>query len=138
MGAYFNKGGKKVPTAGYYFHCEPGGNRSGGGLWMPMPPELIRSGRRSIIISKNGKRSSTARILKNYFPSGVDGLEILTRPPKGYDDQNPAIEYLKMKNFIVMRNLTDADVQSKSLVKEVLKTFETMKPFIDFMNRAID
>ena len=25
MGAYLNKGGKKMPTAGYYFHCEPGG-----------------------------------------------------------------------------------------------------------------
>jgi len=43
MGASFNKGGKKVPTAGYYFHCEPGGqNMVGGGLWMPMPPHLAK------------------------------------------------------------------------------------------------
>jgi uncharacterized protein (TIGR02453 family) len=37
MGAFLNKGGKKAPTAGYYFHIEPGGNMTGGGLWMPMP-----------------------------------------------------------------------------------------------------
>src|ERR1044071_4143311 len=41
MGASLNRGGKKSIYAGYYFHMEPG-NKSfvGGGLWMPMPPEL--------------------------------------------------------------------------------------------------
>src|SRR5258706_6428020 len=40
MGASLNRGGKKMPTAGYYFHCEPGRNLAGGGLWMPQAPEL--------------------------------------------------------------------------------------------------
>src|SRR5215470_2969006 len=40
MGAYLNKGGKKIPTAGYYVHIESGGSMAGGGLWMPQAPEL--------------------------------------------------------------------------------------------------
>ncbi|HVT85462.1 MAG TPA: DUF2461 domain-containing protein, partial [Chitinophagaceae bacterium] len=40
MGAYINRGGKKSIFGGYYFHCEPGESFMGGGLWMPMPPEL--------------------------------------------------------------------------------------------------
>src|ERR1700730_12509339 len=41
MGAFLNKGGKKAPTAGYYFHLQPGGkSMAGGGLWMPMPAGL--------------------------------------------------------------------------------------------------
>ena len=40
MGAYINRGGKKSLFGGYYFHCEPGQSFTGGGLWMPMPPEL--------------------------------------------------------------------------------------------------
>ena len=40
MGAYINRGGKKSLFGGYYFHCEPGQSFVGGGLWMPMPPEL--------------------------------------------------------------------------------------------------
>jgi uncharacterized protein (TIGR02453 family) len=41
MGASLNRGGKKSIFAGYYFHLEPGGKSfAGGGLWMPMPPEL--------------------------------------------------------------------------------------------------
>ena len=138
MGAYFNKGGKKALTAGFYFHCEPGGNRLGGGMWMPMPAELSKIRQEIDYNFEEWKKIISRPNFKKLFPGGVDGLEILARPPKGYDDQNPAIEYLKMKNFVVMRTLTDADIQSKSLVREVVKTFETMKPFIDFMNRAID
>src|SRR5215467_2809578 len=40
MGASINRGGKKSIFAGYYFHCEPGESFVGGGIWMPMPPEL--------------------------------------------------------------------------------------------------
>src|SRR5258708_17077262 len=43
MGASFNKGGKKVPTAAYYFHSEPGKNMAAGALSMPPPPNLIKS-----------------------------------------------------------------------------------------------
>ncbi|MEY4456679.1 MAG: hypothetical protein RLY15_943, partial [Bacteroidota bacterium] len=40
FGASFSKGAKKVQSAGYYFHLEPGENFVGGGLWMPMAPDL--------------------------------------------------------------------------------------------------
>ena len=60
------------------------------------------------------------------------------RPPKGYDESNPAIHYLKMKHFIVSKPFTDAEVQSKTLVKDLAETFSIMKPMIDFLNRAVE
>ena len=45
---------------------------------------------------------------------------------------------LKMKNFIVSKPFTDAELQSKTLVKDVAKVYETMKPMIDFLNRAVE
>src|SRR5262249_40592197 len=34
FGAFFSKGGRKFPGAGYYLHIEPGGKSfAGGGLW---------------------------------------------------------------------------------------------------------
>ena len=62
----------------------------------------------------------------------------MVRPPKGYDENNPAITYLKMKSFFVSRDFTDAELQSKTLVKDIAKTFEIMKPMIDFLNRAVE
>lgn len=137
MGAYFNKGGKKAPTAGYYFHCEPGSNMAGGGLWMPMPPELSKVRQEIDYNFDEWKKIVGHRSFKTLFPKGVDAIEVLARPPKGYDAENPAIEYLKMKNFVVRRSFTDAELQSKSLLKEVLKTFATMKEFIAFLNHAM-
>ncbi|HEV2482353.1 MAG TPA: DUF2461 domain-containing protein [Puia sp.] len=138
MGAYLNKGGKKAPTAGYYMHFEPGRIMAGGGLWMPMAPELNKV-RQEIDYSLTEWNSIlTARAFKKSFPEGLEKEEQLSRPPKGYDEGNPAIEYLKLKSFIVTRSFTDAEVQSKSFLKELLKTFESMKDFVYFLNRAME
>jgi len=138
MGASFNKGGKKSPTAGYYFHCEPGNNLVGGGLWMPMAPELNKVRQEIDYNFAEWKKIISNRSFKKFFPEGLDTEEVLSRPPKGYNEANPAIEFLKMKSFVVTRTITDAEMQSKSAVKEVVKTFETMKEFILFLNRALE
>jgi uncharacterized protein (TIGR02453 family) len=138
MGAYFNKGGKKASTAGYYFHCEPGQNMAGGGLWMPMPPELSKVRQEIDYNFEEWKKIVGHRNYKKMFPAGVDGIGILARPPKGYEADNPAIEFLKMKSFVVRHSFSDADLQSRSLLKELLKTFETMKDFISFLNRSME
>jgi len=138
MGAYLNKGGKKIPTAGYYMHFEPGRNMAGGGLWMPMAPELGKV-RQEIDYSLTEWNSIvTGRAFKKNFPEGLEKEDQLSRPPKGYNEENPAIEYLKLKSFIVTRSFTDAEVQSRSFLKELIKTFESMKDFVYFLNRAME
>ena len=138
IGASFNKGGKKVPTAGYYFHCEPGQSMAGGGVWMPMPPQLAKVRQEIDYNFDEWKKIINHRNFSKIFPAGVDGIETLSRPPKGYEETNPAIGFLKMKCFIVSRDLTDTQLQSKSLLKDVLNTFGAMKDFIDFLNRAME
>jgi uncharacterized protein (TIGR02453 family) len=125
MGAYLNKGGKKMPTAGYYFHFEPGRNMAGGGLWMPMAPDLNKVRQEIDYNYEEWSKILSARRFSKIFPDGLDQTEILSRPPKGYDAGNPAIEFLKLK-------------RSRSLLKEVLKTFETMSEYVHFLNRSIE
>ena len=138
MGAYINKGGKKINLGGYYFHCEPGQSFAAGGFYMPSPPELSKL-RQEIDYSFNEwKKILDNKTFKKYFAKGVEGIETLSMPPKSYDENNPAITYLKMKNFIVSRPLSDADLQDKNTVKEIVKTFEVMKPMVDFLNRAVE
>ena len=138
MGAYLNKGGKKMPTAGYYLHLEPGRNMIGGGLWMPQAPELNKV-RQEIDYSFDEWTGILGnKVFKKNFPDRLDTEDMLSRPPKGYTDDNPAIDDLKLKSFIVTRMLTDAEVQSKTFLKEVVKTFESMKAFVYFLNRALE
>jgi uncharacterized protein (TIGR02453 family) len=138
MAAYFSRGGKKANVAGYYFHCEPGKSYAAGGFYSPMPAELAKIRQEIDYSFDEFKKIINNKTFKKYFSEGIDGIESLVRPPKGYDENNPAIHYLKMKHFIVSKPFTDVELQSKTLVKDVAKVFETMKPMIDFLNRAVE
>jgi uncharacterized protein (TIGR02453 family) len=138
MGAYLNKGGKKMPTAGYYLHLEPGRNMAGGGLWMPQAPELNKVRQDIDYNFAEWSKIVSDRNFKKTFAEGLEREDMLTRPPKGYDEENPAIEYLKLKSFIVTRKFTDAEVQSKTYLKEIIKTFAVMKDFVYFLNRSLE
>ena len=72
----------------------------------------------------------------NFGP--LDSSNKLVRPPKDYEIDNPAIEFLKLKSFIVSLPITDAELLDKDLVKKTVATFQTMTSFISFINRAID
>ena len=135
---YFNKGGKKSNGAGYYLHIEPGKSFAGGGIWMP-EAGVLASIRQEIDYNfKDFKKITANGLFKKAFAKGVSSDASLIRPPKGYDEQNPAIEFLKMKSFIVSHSFTDAEVQDKNFVSDVAKTFAAMKPFIDYLNTAIE
>ena len=138
MAAYFSRGGKKASVAGYYFHCEPGKSYAAGGFYSPMPPQLAKIRQEIDYGFDEWKKIIHNKTFSKFFPEGVNGMEVLVRPPKGYDESNPAIEYLKMKHFIVSKPFTDAALQSKTLVKDVARVFETMKPMLDFLNKAVE
>jgi len=139
MGAYINRGGKKSVFAGYYFHCEPGQSFVGGGLWMPMPPELSKV-RQEIDYNLDGfKKIVTSKKFKAVYKDLSHEAEyVLSRVPKGYETTNPAAEYLKMKSFVSMASLKDSDLTSKDLVKKTTTAFEALQPLIDFINGSLN
>ncbi len=138
MSAYFSMGGKKASVAGYYFHFEPGKSYAAGGFYSPQPAELAKIRQEIDYSLDDWKKILSNKTFKKYFPAGVDGIASLVRPPKGYDEKNPAIHYLKMKHFIVSKPFTDTALQSKTLIKDIAATFSTMKPMIDFLNQAVE
>src|SRR6187402_1521855 len=138
MGAYINRGGKKSLFAGYYFHCEPGQSFVGGGLWMPMPPELSKV-RQEIDYNLDALKKiiSSKKFKTVYHDLSHDKEYVLSRVPKGYEPTNPAAAYLKMKSFVAMTSLKDADLTSKDLVKKTTTAFEALRPLIDFINQSL-
>ena len=138
MGAYINRGGKKSVFAGYYFHCEPGQSFVGGGLWMPMPPELNKVRQEIDYNLDTFKKIITSKKFKAVYKDlSHDAEYVLRRVPKGYEPTNPAAEYLKMKSFVSMASLKDPDLTSKDLVKKTTTAFEALQPLIDFINESL-
>jgi len=137
MAAYFNKDGKKGLGSGYYLHIEPGKSFVAGGIWQP-EPAVLSGIRQEIDYNFDGwQKIVENKGFKKMFPEGLKG-DVLARPPKNYNETNPAIQYIKMKNFIVTGPFNDTEIQSKDFVKNIVKTFQAMKPLIDFLNTAIE
>ncbi|HPH36576.1 MAG TPA: DUF2461 domain-containing protein [Sediminibacterium sp.] len=140
MAAYFVKGGKKSWLAGYYFHCEPGGKSFIGGGLYGGEPDQIKKVRQEIDynweefkgILQNKKFKQTFGDL-----SREEGMSLI-REPKGYEKDNPAIDYIKLKNFIVSVPVTDEELTDKKIIKKIITCFATMQPMLQFLNRAIE
>ena len=139
FGASINKGGKKAMMAGYYFHLEPGQSFAGGGMYMPMPDDL-RKVRQEIDYNWDSfKKIIRSKKFKAVY-GGLDRSEeyLLGRVPKGYDAENPAADYLRLKSFIAFVPLTDTDLTSKTLVKKTIDAFQTLQPVLNFLNEAVE
>jgi len=139
MGAYINRGGKKSLYGGYYFHCEPGQSFVGGGLWMPMPNELNKVRQEIDYNLAEFKKIIGSKKFKSvYNDVSRDAEYTLSRVPKGYEADNPAAEYLKLKSFVAIAKVSDADLNSKEIVKKITTAFEALQPMLAFINHSID
>ena len=140
FGASINKGGRKaMNTAGYYFHLEPGQLFIGGGIYQPMPPELNKVRQEVDYCFNEFKKIIGTKKFKSVYKDLDRSKEYtLTRVPKGYEADNAAAEYLKLKSFIAFTILNDKDVTSKTLLKKTVDSFVTLEPLIIFINRATE
>lgn len=138
FGASFSKGGKKAHSAGYYLHIDPTQCFLAGGIWMPEPDDLKKI---RIEIDYNFDEIITiltAESFKKYFPNGLDREAATVRPPKGYDDANPAIELIKLKSFTASSVIDAKEILKPNFTDTVLEGFKAMQPYIAFLNRAIE
>ena len=139
MGASFVAGGKKSILSGYYFHLEPGGQSFvGGGLYMAEPDKMKKI-RQEIDYNWDAFRKiiQNKKFVAQYgdLQKG-EGLS-LSREPKGYEKDNPAIDYIKLKSWIATTSITDAELTDKQLLKKINAAFHALQPLVVFLNRAL-
>ena len=139
MALYISKNGKKgLATAGYYLHVEPGASFLAGGIYMPPAPQLKQI-RQEIDYNFEAfsKMIKKAPMQTNFGGLDERGGNKLSRPPKGYDAANPAIEYLKLKSFIAAAPLSNELLTSKEAVKQIAEKSKILFPLIAFLNGAL-
>ena len=117
---------------GYYVHIQPGGRTMfGTGAWCWEPEMLLRI-----------RTAISTQFLR--FADALEqcGSELfgdrLTRIPRGFDEADPAAEYLKYKNWFVSREFSDAEMQSfDGFVADCVAAAERMEPLRLFFNDAL-
>ncbi|MBS1738444.1 MAG: DUF2461 domain-containing protein [Bacteroidetes bacterium] len=139
FGAYMAKGGKKSVYAGYYFHLEPGKCFAGGGLWMPAKDELHKVRQEIDYSYASFKKIINAPAFKKIYtaPDREKG-QVLVNMPKGYEKDNEAGHFLKLKSFTTTFEIKDAEVLEKNFVRTVARNFEALHSFIEFLNTAVE
>ena len=134
---FISPGGRKSPYGGYYLRVMPGESYAGGGIYSPPNPILNRV-RAAIDASLSEWQALVeSRELLDTYEEGVQPSGMLKRPPRGYTQDNPAIEYLKYKGFFTRRFFPDDQVTDESFTDEVLTAWKTVHPLVDFINSAI-
>lgn len=137
FGASFGKGDKKAIGGGFYIHFQPGNqNFVGGGIWMP-EANTLKAIRQEIDYSFSDFKAIIHKPSFRKMFGDLDQSEKLKKCPKDYTDDNPALEYLKLKSFTVGTALTDKEMMGKDAVSKITAIVKEMKPFVDFLDKAV-
>lgn len=135
--AHISAGGKLPVPVGYYLMIKPGnGSFLGGGLFADMFKDATAMVRN--FIAANG--GEWEEILQNQEFQTMFTLKgtALKNVPAGFDKEHPQAAYLKFKSWYVEYPVSDeAVLQGEDFVRRAVKIFETMKPFNDYLNRAL-
>ncbi len=135
--AMIKGGGKKAERAEYYVQIEPGKSFIGAGYYMPMPPELQKIRQEIDYNLANWKKIIENKTFLKHFPQGLQAPDSLVRPPKGFDMDNPALPYLKMKGYYAVTYLNDTQIMDKAFVKNTLASLKVARPLVEFLNMGL-
>ncbi|MBS1635330.1 MAG: DUF2461 domain-containing protein [Bacteroidetes bacterium] len=125
----------KLRRGGYYFHIEPGNSFIAGGFWGPNPEDLKRIRDEFAYDAEPLRKILKSKSFVSTFGE-LQGEQIKTTP-KGYSADDPAIDLLRYKQFLLIRPVSDDMVLSKQFVKETAQTFKNMRPFFDYMSEVL-
>ncbi|HRB71214.1 MAG TPA: DUF2461 domain-containing protein [Flavobacterium sp.] len=126
---------KPLLRGGYYLHIEPGASFVGGGFWDPNAEDLNRIRKEFEMDDEEIRTIISDPVFKSFFGT-LEGEELKTAP-KGFDKTHPAIDLIRKKQYLISRSFTDKEVTSPDFKKEVLATFQAMRPFFDYMSEVL-
>ena len=141
MGAYICRGGKKSGFSGYYFHVGVGGTGWPDAHMMAVgdymcDPKVLRILREDIL--DEGEYFHELVTRKAHKDFVLDDTYKLKKVPQGFDKESPWADYLKYKVYCLYQETDESLFTAKNSVRRVTDIFLSAKPFLDFINRAIE
>ena len=127
--------GRKLDGPEYYVHIEPNRSFVAVGYWQPKK-EHLEAIRQEIDYNFEDFKA----VFEN---NGMDVEDLskedkLQRPPAGYSPDNPAIEVLKHKSFILLKHLSDKEITQAFALEHIVEYYQRTIPFKQFIHQAIE
>jgi uncharacterized protein (TIGR02453 family) len=134
-----HSGLEKTSGGGFYFEINPTTIHISAGCYMPEREQLLAI-RRYLAADGGNHHAEFRKILADKKLSSVlapfDGLK-LTRAPKGFSPDDPAIDLLLHRQWGVSANLPAEESLKPTLLKQIVSRFERATPLVNLLNTPL-
>ncbi|MFM9826578.1 DUF2461 domain-containing protein [Flavobacterium sp.] len=138
LGVWLSSGYKGNNRAGYYIHIAKQTSFIAGGFYCPESQDLKKIRKEIAYFYEDLDEIIAAKNFKKIFGDfDRNETNVLKNPPRGYEKEHPAIEYLKLKSFETSQKFNIEEILENDFVSKACQKLILLKPLNDFMNRAL-
>lgn len=120
---------------GYYLHLDPEEIFIATGFWEPHKDDLFRI-RKEFEMDDKPIRS----IIDDPAFKAVWGEfkgDAVKTAPKGFSKEHPAIDLIKRKQYIFVKNFTAEEAMASGFLNTVNDAFKAIRPYFDYMSEVL-
>ena len=133
--AYLYRAGAQR-RGGYVFRIGTNGDSQvGGGFFGPNKEDLLRIRRELEFDSEPIEAITRHPDFGRYF--GALQGEAVKTAPRGFDADQPGIEWIRRKQFYALRPFTNEEVLRPDFLEQTVATFRALRPFFDYMSEVL-
>lgn len=138
LGAVFDRSGRKKAPGVVYVHVQPGQCFLAAGFYQPAV-KYLRPVRDAIVSDPDRFEQMLDTMEARDLPVGPDG-DALTAMPRGFADyrETSVADYLRWKNYLVRRDLTDDALQSPAFTDAVIDLAQACQPLLRYVWRMAE
>lgn len=123
---------------GYYLRLEPGDKSVvAGGFFGPEPKDLLRIRTEFQMDSNEIRGILAAPNFAKAYQGKFDAWDPVKTAPKGFSKEDPNIDLIRLKNFVVTHKFTDKEVHAPDFKDRVIYHYELLRPFFDYMSDVL-
>ncbi len=132
-----SRDGKRAMTGfAYYLHFQPGDSFMAAGVYEPTPEQLARIRQEIDYNADDFRKIIEDPALVARFGE-MQGNQLKTAP-KGYPKDHPEIALLRFTQFYFSAPYTETEVLGPDFAQKLASDCRQIRPFLEFMNRALD
>jgi uncharacterized protein (TIGR02453 family) len=136
VSAWWSREGlEKTSGGGYYMHVSPDEVHIAAGVYMPEREQLLAIRQYLLLHHAEVRRLLSARKLKGALEP-FNGMP-LTRAPKGFPKEHPAMDLLLCRQWGVAAALEPAVALKKDFAQEVIRRFRLATPLVEALNAPL-
>lgn len=129
------QGLEKTSGGGYYIHIAPQEVVVAAGIYMPEREQLLAI--RTFLLEHHAelRKVLSGRALTRAFT--LDHGELLSRPPKGFPREHPAMDLLRCRQWAVIARMPGETALEQRFAKRVVEKFRIAAPLVELLNRPL-